>query len=144
MMDTWRRILAVCAIGALAGCSGRPLTEAEQARLQTAQMPTSQEAAEEAVRRYFEGRLIDPESARYTFRRPVRGSIVAYYRYAGVLMCGTINSRNRMGGYTGRSAFFAYFDPNNPDRVVAGEMDEDRQLTFIHDQCERLYASPGA
>lgn len=27
-------------------------------------------------------------------------------------MCGTVNAKNRMGGYAGRSTFFAYFSPN--------------------------------
>lgn len=50
---------------------------------------------EQVVRSFYEGILIDPESVRYSFIRligPHRG---------GYLVCARLNSKNRMGGYTG-------------------------------------------
>lgn len=45
-------------------------------------------------------RLIDPDSRKIAYLGQPYGSAV----------CGTVNARNRMGGYTGQQPFVAYFD----------------------------------
>ncbi len=65
--------------------------------------------AEAAVR----NRLIDPESARIDFPY---GFLLGYWkpafskRYEGYWTCGSVNARNRMGDYTGSTAFVVVLD----------------------------------
>jgi hypothetical protein len=97
----------------------------------------NQRAVERSIRRRLERVLLDPESARYEFfpfwtepdaQKPI------YF------MCGTVNAKNRFGGYTGRSAFLAYISRTDPTAVdalmfewegalglVMGEICEDRR-----------------
>jgi hypothetical protein len=57
-------------------------------------------------------------------------------------MCGEINSKNRMGGYTGFSRFFVHFSPTVPDRVDFGQIAEtDDVLTksLVSSWCDDAY-----
>lgn len=84
------------------------------------------------------GRLIDPDSARiewtYGFTygdwkpmlsRPIEG----YWT------CGSINARNRMGGYTGATSFVVVVDSNGSVEYV--EMGEARDFDFLTLQCNK-------
>ncbi|WP_216822151.1 SHOCT domain-containing protein [Novosphingobium sp. TH158] len=90
--------------------------------------------AEAALR----ARLIDPESARiewpYGF---VLGSWkpVLSKRINGYWTCGSINARNRMGGYTGSSSFVVVLDPVG--NVLHTEMGQSRDFDLISAQCSQ-------
>lgn len=52
-------------------------------------------------------RLIDPNSATYTLSEPKKGTYNMGGRVYGWRVCGTINSKNRFGGYAGPEPIFA-------------------------------------
>jgi hypothetical protein len=68
-------------------------------------------------------RLIDPESARITWLSGIhRGDIKPFLmpRYEGYVACGSVNAKNRMGGYTGGSVFVVVIDYG---RVLFSDID---------------------
>jgi hypothetical protein len=69
------------------------------------------EAAQAAVKAAFAKSLIDPASVMYQFdRTPIYATAGALDdKHTGWMMCGLINSKNRMGGYTGNENFWALF-----------------------------------
>ena len=69
------------------------------------------------------GRLIDPESARIEWLGGFyKGKLKMFFKPAteGYIACGTVNAKNRMGGYVGASAFITVVDY---DRVLYAELD---------------------
>ncbi len=82
-------------------------------------------------------RLIDPESARFSW-------LGGYYKggfkslmwgtAAGYFACGTVNARNRMGGYAGQVTFIVAVDY---DLVVFAQVDKGAS-GFAHDRCSQL------
>jgi hypothetical protein len=84
--------------------------------MMNAPKPSSSETAQAAVKAYFAESLFDADAARYRFPLPpVQGSwIISNGRHFGWFLCGEINGKNRMGGYTGFQTFFAYFSPRIP------------------------------
>ena len=68
-------------------------------------------------------RLIDPESARFTWLTGMhKGGIRAFLsgKVEGWAACGTVNARNRLGGYTGATVFMVAIDNG---RVLGTAMD---------------------
>jgi hypothetical protein len=125
----------------LAACAQPPTAE-EISVLNVAPKPSSQEAAEQAVKNYFRELLIDAESARYEFPLPpIKGSFLGPTdREFGWFMCGIINGKNRMDGYSGYSTFYVYFSPAQPDTVIHGEIsDITDEYHFIDQWCNELY-----
>lgn len=126
----------------VAACASAPPDASETLSMQSAVKPSSPEAAQAAVKRYFDKRLIDSESARYDFDRPViQGAVGAMRgRMVGWMMCGQINSKNRMGGYTGFDQFFVYFSPTERDAVQSGIIgDDDVSRMLVRDNCRDAY-----
>ncbi|UZK67334.1 PDZ domain-containing protein [Sphingomonas sp. M1-B02] len=79
-------------------------------------------------------RLIDPESARINWLGGyMKGGFKPFLegRVRGYVACGTVNARNRMGGYTGASTFVVVIDY---DRVIYSEIDK-RAGGMISEQC---------
>jgi hypothetical protein len=69
--------------------------------------------------------LIDPDSRKVKFvSRPLRS-----------LFCGTVNAKNRMGGYTGQAPFYGYFNESGK-LVTMTIMDETVRAAIVN-------ASPG-
>jgi len=122
MNIVFKKMMVATAILQLASCAPKSPTPEDIAIMQSAPKPSSQKAAENAVKSYFVDKLFDDETARWQFSLPpVRGSIHSLIKNeAGWFMCGKVNAKNRMGGYTGYTTFFAYFSPNEPDKVVDG------------------------
>lgn len=96
--------------------------------------PPAWERYREMAEAAIKGRLIDPESARIEwlgqyqkggFKPFLEGRV---FGYAG---CGTVNARNRMGGYVGRTSFVVVIDN---DRVLFAEIDS-KPGGMIADQC---------
>jgi len=81
-------------------------------------------------------RLIDPDSARiewpYGFTYGTWKPILAK-RVEGYWTCGSINARNRMGGYTGSTSFVVVLDANGLVQFV--DMGEARDFDFVTSQC---------
>ena len=83
-------VLGVFTLLAITACAPAPPTAAEVAMMQAAPKPSSQEAAEQAVKNYFEESLFDAEAARYQFPLPpTQGSfLTSEGREFGWFMCG--------------------------------------------------------
>lgn len=129
-MNTKTIIFAGITCCLLTACAVTP-NPTELSQVQQAAMP-SVKAAQADVKNYFDNRLIDPESARYQFRPLKRGfsDLAIGRRSAGVFMCGTVNSKNRLGGYTGQTPFIAYFNPvsTKPEAVLLGDEGADYMI----------------
>ena len=89
--------------------------------------PPPPENYQELIRAEFAGILIDPTSPIYQFDEPRRG----YTREApmfntqqrfGWRVCGTVNSRNRFGGYVGSVPFFVLFQGNRIEEMIIGRI----------------------
>jgi hypothetical protein len=131
-LTTLHVAIAICAV-ALAACTTQPPSPDETQAIQSALKPSSAAAAQAAVKAYFDKTLIDPTSPLYRFPLPpVLGAVGGRglpgvslnKRRAGWFMCGEINSKNRMGGYTGFGRFFVHFSPTVPDTVDFGQIVE--------------------
>lgn len=71
----------------------------------------------------IQARLIDPESARISWSAGFfKGMFRPFLegRYYGYVACGTVNARNRMGGYAGASGFVVVVDY---DRVLYADIE---------------------
>ena len=69
---------------------------------------------EAMIKSWYDKTLIDPESARYTFAEPAKSYVkssplMGVRETFGWRVCGTINAKNRFGGYTGQSPFITMF-----------------------------------
>src|SRR3954451_5386884 len=133
-----------CAI--LSACVAPPATTmptaAETSIMNSALRPSSQEAANAAVQRYFDKTLFDAPAARWRFNRvPVRDGLLKTRQF-GWFMCGEINGKNRMGGYTGWHEFLAYFSPTQRDVVIDGNIAADDNLDLTRLWCANLYRVP--
>ena len=137
-------VTTVVALLAITACAPTPSppTTAEIVMMQAAPKPSSQEAAEQAVKDYFAGSLFDAEAARYQFPLPpTQGSfLTGEGREFGWFMCGRINGKNRMGGYTGYKTFFAYFSTTQADKVVDGTIADTDEYGIVDGWCKGLYA----
>jgi len=81
------------------------------------------------IHSYFDRRLIDPFSALYSFCQPFDAwmgqaigqvaSREAQFTY-GKAVCGNVNSKNRMGGYTGGRLFWAFFTDGALTKIYIG------------------------
>jgi hypothetical protein len=60
-------------------------------------------------------------------------------RHFGWFMCGELNGKNRMGGYTGYKTFFAYFSPTVPDRVVDATIADTDEYGIVDGWCKGVY-----
>jgi hypothetical protein len=138
------RIPEIIVCFALTGCVGAPGAPPSPNEIQTMQnapKPSSQEAAQEAVKRYFEESLFDAPAARYQFPLPpTQGSVRSgAMRYFGWFMCGEVNGKNRMGGYTGFKTFFAYFSPTIQDKVIDGTIADIDVYGIVDGWCKGVY-----
>ncbi len=105
-------------------------TADQLAQAQKARKPVSELAAHKAIVVYFAQTLKDPDSAKYTYRPLISGVAFLHssdkslsHSDAGWFMCGTVNSKNSYGGYTGQLPFFAYFEPTSGSSVQEGDID---------------------
>lgn len=85
-------------------------------------------------------RLVDPESARISWLGQYhKGEWKPFLqgRVAGYVACGTVNARNRMGGYAGAVSFVVVIDY---DRVLFAELDS-RGGGLIAESCAKALAA---
>lgn len=87
------------------------------------------------------GRLIDPQSAMIempydfiygTWRQPFGGS------YTGFITCGTVNAKNRMGGYVGAAPFVAVMNPAGFSLFVGMDDPTNRYIMPVAAGCGEL------
>jgi hypothetical protein len=87
-------------------------------------------------------RMIDPESARIDWPY---GFMLGWWRpflskrIDGYWTCGRINARNRMGGYTGSTAFVVVLNPSGS--VLYVEVGESKEFDMLTASCEASVAS---
>lgn len=90
--------------------------------------------AEKALR----NRLIDPESARIEWPH---GFLMGTWKplfakpIDGYWTCGSVNARNRMGGYTGTTAFVVVLDPSG--YVKYSEVGESKDFDMLSASCNK-------
>jgi hypothetical protein len=134
---------------ALASCASKPSPTEEQT-MQNAPMPSSEQAAQQAVSNYFNDSLFDGPTARYQFLPLTHGylksvflpddSVLTTRSYFGWFMCGHVNGKNRYGAYTGYKLFIVHFSPTQPNSVDVGIIgDEAKNLSTILGWCNGVY-----
>ncbi|HEX8554668.1 MAG TPA: SHOCT domain-containing protein [Sphingomonas sp.] len=82
------------------------------------------------------GRLIDPDSARIEWPRGFTYGTwkpLLSKRIEGYWTCGLVNARNRMGGYTGSTAFVVVLD--NAGNTLFADMGSGRDYDILSSQC---------
>lgn len=98
----------------------------------------------EQVENRIKRNLLDPTSPLFEMGEPSKG----YTRESpmfntsemfGWKVCGTVNAKNRFGGYVGRVPFFALFRHDNLMYVMTGEADEPYSMknAAINSACSR-------
>lgn len=101
---------------------------------------------EELIKARFNEILVDPTSPIYEIDKPRKGYTRPYEMYGtqeafGWVVCGTVNSKNRMGGYAGRSPFFVLFRGEYMAQFITGESRDVSVLnTHIRRACRRYAA----
>lgn len=137
-MKKIKTILLIGYVTLIVACAPLQPRPEEIAAGQRAIKPTSQDAAENAVVEYFSHELKDPQSAQYKFMKPTNSYFVeSNIRLFGWFMCGTVNAKNSFGGYVGAKTFFAHFDPNNPNNLAVGTIDN--KYGTVAEWCRRIY-----
>ena len=106
--------------------------------------PPPSDAHQQIIRKRFDRILIDPTSPLYEFDTPRKGytkpsSMFGTSLTFGWRVCGTINSKNRFGGYTGRSPFFVLFRGDDIVTFISGESGSGGAITnaAINEACQR-------
>jgi hypothetical protein len=143
-----RKYVLLAALSILSGCgiAMQHVSQDEERTIYTAVEPSSEAAAEKAAAAYISDMLVDPDSAKFTFLAYRRGHKIQapFYdqnRMFGFFMCGTVNAKNRMGGYSGRSTFVVFFDPARQDVVTYGTIDKPSAQRAATNTCEDVYGA---
>ncbi len=84
----------------------------------------------EIIKAYYSKILFDPYSAHYTFEEPIK-RYVRGGEIFGWAVCGTINARNRFGGYVGAKRYWVI--------ISCGEIKRDFTGTIAEAACRTLY-----
>lgn len=134
------RKISILGCLALAGClTTEPPSAADFALRDRAVRPDSAAEAEGAAADAVRAVLIDPQSAQFEFQEPVRSAYANGQRRFGWFLCGTVNSKNRFGGYIGRIPFIAYFDPDDPSEAELLRMSDYDTPFYVQGDCEDVY-----
>lgn len=97
-------VVGLIVVGMLAGCVVSKIVEQRPVRLSGSQVNAIEESAKYS--------LIDPNSA--MFRNIRAKEIKREDGTQAVEFCGEVNAKNRMGGYSGFSAFKGKLEPGKP------------------------------
>lgn len=126
----------------VAGCASPPIPPEVIASADYGPPPS--EAHQQIIRQRFDRILIDPTSPLYEFDEPRKGytkpsSVFGTTQTFGWRVCGTINSKNRYGGYTGRSPFFVLFRGDAIVAFISGQSGSGGAITnaAIEEACRR-------
>lgn len=95
-------------------------------------------AAEQGVKR----RLIDPQSAiiemPYDFMYGSWTPAFSGVRFEGFMTCGSVNAKNRMGGYTGSTSFVAVVDENGTEKYTDMDSGTSQYFRPVDAGCAQL------
>ncbi|MDD4998775.1 MAG: hypothetical protein PHI99_11555 [Syntrophales bacterium] len=105
----------------LAGCATAPRPTAQQ--INSADYGPAPENYEEIIKAATSPKLLDPYSAQYTFSKPTKrwNNMVDGIVY-GWRVGGTLNAKNRMGGYVGAKPFYAFIKDGAVIRFICGKI----------------------
>jgi hypothetical protein len=125
-----KRICAISltvAVLLLQGCA-TPISQDRIASADYGDAPS--DAYQQVLRDRFASILIDPTAPLYEFDKPKKGftkqsPIFNTREQFGWRVCGTVNSKNRYGGYAGKSPFFALFRGDTIVEMIYGESNPD-------------------
>jgi hypothetical protein len=93
-------------IALLVGCASAPRPTAQQ--IEAADCGPFPTNYEEIIKSVASKNLIDPYSAQYTFSQPVKQlNRMTGNPVWGWAVCGTVNAKNRFGGYVGAKPYYA-------------------------------------
>ncbi len=93
------------------------------------------------IKEHISASLIDPTSPLFTFDTPRKG----YTKEGGAFntdelfgwrVCGSVNAKNRFGGYTGRVPYFALFKNQRLVKVIVGEIPDRYGISLINSAIE--------
>lgn len=75
--------------------------------------------------------LIDPTSPLFKIKEPFTGykMVTRTIPHYGWFVCGYVNAKNRMGGYTGDKPFYAFFREGN---LIGISMGEDTDFSYMN------------
>jgi hypothetical protein len=101
----------------------------------------------EMIKKEFSHTLIDPTSPLYEFSRPVKGytrqsPMFNTQQVFGWQVCGTVNAKNRFGGYVGAVPFFVLFKNGVIIEHLVGEIPDNQYgisvlNSAINSACQR-------
>ncbi len=96
----------------------------------------------QAAVRGVKGRLIDPQSAiiemPYDFIYGAWTPAFTGSRYEGFMTCGTVNAKNRMGGYTGSTYFISVIDESGVEKYTDMDSTASEYLRPVDSACVQL------
>jgi hypothetical protein len=96
-------IIAVFLIALLSGCTaGRPTP----AQLATEDFGPYPDNYEEITKNYISKDFYDPYSAVFVMNKPTKALTIGQRSRFAWVVCGTVNAKNRFGGYVGAKPFY--------------------------------------
>lgn len=115
-----RKIISIIFLVALlAGCASAPRPTAQQ--IEAADCGPFPTNYEEIIKSVASKNLIDPYSAQYTFSQPVKQlNRMTSNPVWGWAVCGTVNAKNRFGGYVGAKPYYALINNGSIVRFLFG------------------------
>ncbi len=101
----------------LIGCATIPKPTMEQ--IEAADCGAFPLNYEDAIKGVISPHLLDPYSAMFTFTRPLKGwNDMGSKPIYGWVVCGTVNAKNRFGGYVGVKPFYTMIRNDTVIRLV--------------------------
>jgi hypothetical protein len=117
----------------LSGCASAP----DPRQIQDADYGPYPSNYEEIIKSHIGKQLYDPYSAVWTFNAPVKGWNRLGELKFGWALCGTVNAKNRFGGYVGAKPFYVML---HYGKVVQETMGDDEfSRAMVDGLCEKLY-----
>ncbi len=97
---------------------------------------------EDIIKKEIGAQLFDPYSAVYEIKPPSKGytresPVFGTQKAFGYKVCGTVNAKNRMGGYVGSVPFFALFRNGHLIVKQIGETEGGLMTASIMNACSR-------
>lgn len=144
LMKMLKLVILVAALPLLQSCA----TQISPERIASADYGSPPpENYEQLIKDHFNKILIDPTSPIYEFDKPRKGytkqsSMFNTQENFGWRVCGTVNSKNRFGGYVGRVPFFALFRGERVVELISGEITDNKyginiKNSAIEEACRR-------
>lgn len=99
-------------------------------------------AMKQAAERGVKARLVDPQSAviemPYDFIYGAWTPAFTGNRFEGFMTCGTVNAKNRMGGYTGSTFFISVIDETGFEKYTDMDSTTSEYLRPVDNGCAQL------